>query len=220
MPSIFENREIEINSKEDIFDLWNLILEKKGPIIFDKSPKYLENMSFLNLISDYKKNHEVKIIGMIRNPLDAITSQYELWHEYTNEQDLNDRENKWLAYYNNLENFLELENDIKFIKYENLVKNHENFKELFDYCNLVFNENYTNKFQRKINERHKISMFKKIKDWKWTNAFNNHLNKYDYLNYKKKNYFFLNYLFNLKFNNWKRYIPLKIKNFTRDIFKN
>ena len=28
---------------EDIFNLWNLILEKKGPIIFDKSPKYLED---------------------------------------------------------------------------------------------------------------------------------------------------------------------------------
>lgn len=109
MPSIFENKEIKINTKKDIFDLWNFILEKKGPIIFDKSPKYLENMSFLNLISDYRKNHEVKIIGMIRNPLDAITSQYELWHEYTNEQDLIDREIKWLTYYSNLENFLKLE---------------------------------------------------------------------------------------------------------------
>ena len=217
MPSIFKKKKIIINNIEDIFNLWNLILEKKGPIIFDKSPKYLEDFNYLNLILKYKKKHNVTIIGLIRNPLDAITSQHELWHEYTEEKNLKDRELKWLKYYSNLEKISDKE--FKLIKYENLINNKiKNFKKLFTYSDIKFKKEYVSDFDDKLKPRYQITMFKSIKNWKWDKKFEKHLIKYRYYKYsnRKKT---INFLYNLKFNNFKRYIPLNIKNIIRNYIK-
>ncbi len=217
MPSVFKNKKIKISKIEDIFNLWNLILKKKGPIIFDKSPKYLENYKYLNLILKYKKKYNLTLIGLIRNPLDAITSQHELWHQYTKEKNLKNREAQWLKYYLNLEKLKK--KDFKLIKYENLVRNKKkNFKLLFNYAKLEFKNEYISDFDNILKPRYQISMFKNIKNWKWNKKFEKHLIKYKYFNIinKKKSY---SYIHNLKFDNLKRYIPLGLKNFLRAYIK-
>ena len=66
-------------TKETVFKIWDLILEKNGPVIFDKTPFYLGNHNAINLILEYqKKGNDVRLFFLIRNPVDTITSQHEL----------------------------------------------------------------------------------------------------------------------------------------------
>jgi len=70
-------------TEQTVFDLWEQILDKLGPIIFDKSPQYLINDDALELLKKYiRAGNDVRIFGIIRDPKDTITSQYELWNQY------------------------------------------------------------------------------------------------------------------------------------------
>ena len=76
-----ENLPKKLN-KKSIFELWKKILKKNGGVVFDKSPNYLNNYKNLKLIYEFKKKgNNVIILGLIRDPRDAISSQHELWDE-------------------------------------------------------------------------------------------------------------------------------------------
>ncbi|HLO18486.1 MAG TPA: sulfotransferase [Anaerolineales bacterium] len=67
---------------EKIFGYWDIILETYGPIIFDKSPKYLHSEGGLKLLYEYiQRGNDVRIFGLVRDPRDAISSQYEHWKD-------------------------------------------------------------------------------------------------------------------------------------------
>lgn len=69
----------KIITKSVVFKIWNTILKIEGPVIFDRTPSYLGNRDAINLILDFKnRGNDVRILFLIRNPLDTITSQHEL----------------------------------------------------------------------------------------------------------------------------------------------
>ena len=103
-------------TENSIFELHDSILNLFSTHVFDKSPQYLGNEKCLDLLIKYSKSRgNVKFLSLIRNPLDAISSQHELWKNYTNEKNLELREDKWLKQYKHLD-FL-INNGLKIKKF-------------------------------------------------------------------------------------------------------
>ena len=91
-------------TEDNIFDIWNRILDDRGGVVFDKSPQYLGNNLALDLLKKYiYSGNNVKIISLMRDPRDTITSQYELWREFTEKDSLEKREKYWIKQYKHLE---------------------------------------------------------------------------------------------------------------------
>ena len=175
-------------SEEDIFNIFNLILDKYGPTIFDKSPQYLGSKESILLLMKYKKkNPEIKIIifAFIRNPLDAITSQHELWRHYTKENSLVERERDWL---NKYKHFEEIKKDlnIKLYKYEEFCSDPKNYtKNLMEYCELNYSDDLCSHLEKKSSGRYFITPFKSIKNWVVGKDLLKHMEKYGYSNYNQ-----------------------------------
>jgi hypothetical protein len=208
--SKFEDNKL---SKKKIFDLWNYILEKRGPILFDKSPQYLGSKAAINLILEYKlAGNDVRLFSLIRNPRDAISSQHELWKEYTNEQNLLKREIDWLNNYKNLEEINKIIN-IPLFYYEKIANNPEYyFSEIYKFCEIDFEKTSFSHFKKVSINRFNLTFDKTVKNWKWSKDFEFHIKKYDYSLTKNQN-FLIKLFFNLV--NYKKFIPLKFKNFLR-----
>ena len=205
-------------NKKKIFLLWNSILEEYGPCIFDKSPQYIYNYKTLNLIYEFKKKgNDVRFISLLRNPRDAITSQHELWKEYTGEYNLKKREKNWLKYISNIEKF---RSKVKFplFRYEDIAMNKNiYFKKLFKSCDLKFEKETLNDFKPVSINRYDMALNKQVKNWKGSRKFKIHLKKYNYEVEKKKFTKNEKIIFFLK--NIKRFVPLKYKNFIKLGFK-
>lgn len=89
-----------------VFSLWDEILERLGPIVFDKSPQYLGSPAALELIRRYRDaGADVRVFGMIRDARDAIASQWTRWRGHVPGDSLAKRERSWLEKYANLEVF-------------------------------------------------------------------------------------------------------------------
>jgi len=172
------------NYKEEcIFKLFDIILNKFGPTIFDKSPQYLGSLESMELLMKYKKRRPKVVFiffSFIRNPLDAITSQFELWSHYTNEKNLKCRELDWLKKYKNLE-YLQKKIKIKLYKYEDFCGDPKKFTiDLMHYCKLQFSENLYSHLIIKSVGRYYVTPYKKIKDWKISSEMKSHIRKYGY----------------------------------------
>lgn len=206
-------------TKKKIFLLWEKILNKNGGIIFDKSPNYLNKYETLNLIDEFKKcGNNVIILGLIRDPRDAISSQHELWDKNLSINKLilkiKQREKKWLRQYENLEKF---QSNLKFkvYKYENLSRNKNKFfKEIFKTCNLNYNEKYTSHIKPTSIGRYSFTFYKSLKRWKFSNKFKLHLSKYGYE--KKIQVRRINYIINFP-SYIKRLMPIKVYLFLANI---
>ncbi|GEM_PF-2856542 len=71
-----------IVTQDIIFALWDEIARLYAPIVFDKSPQYLDDDATIELLKAYKDSgRDVRLFGVMRSPWDTITSQYELWHD-------------------------------------------------------------------------------------------------------------------------------------------
>ncbi len=204
--------------KKKIFEIYNEISNFFGPITFDKSPQYLGNRECLKLIEEYNSVYNnIIFLGLIRNPLDAIVSQYQLWREYKKNDSLQKREQNWLNKYNHLTQIKNKNKNLKIIRYEDLVKNpKKKASEIFDYCDIEFDENCTNHLKEKSIGRYQaFSFINENKKWKWSDEFNEHLITYNYHpKYIEKISIFKK--FQIIFSSYKRYIPLKLKNFLRN----
>ena len=168
----------QIKDKFDIFELWNIILDKYGPIIFDKSPQYLSNYKVIELILEYKKIYNnVYFIGIIRDPRDIITSQQLLWGG-----NITDREKELISKFNNLQRLSDL-HDLAIIKYEDLIKSPDKkIFYLFQYCDLEVNQiSKINFHDQSINIHENI--FSKLTKREYPPKIIEIINKY---NYKKE----------------------------------
>ena len=203
-------------NKKKIFNLWDRIHRILGKTIFDKSPQYLGDMDALNLIYEYSKKNNVKIFCFIRNPLDAITSQHELWKNYTNERSLKIRERNWLKQYKNFEKFKSKLN-ILFFRYEDFVAQPNlNGKRLMNFCGIPFNKKDWSHIKPVSIGRYNSSLFYQIKNWEISAAMNLHIKKYKYLKNQSSNLFLSTKILMYSI---KRYIPSNIKNFLKKQIK-
>ena len=71
------------DDKELLFSSWEALCDKyANPVFFEKSPQVLANWGALELILEWMSatNYDVKIIGLVRNPLSVQYSAYQLFH--------------------------------------------------------------------------------------------------------------------------------------------
>ena len=180
-----------VTNKKKVFDVMDQIFKKFGPVLFDKSPQYLGNKDAINLLVEYSKKRkvELKLIGLIRDPKDALMSQYILWNKYIPNDSLERREKLWIKQYQHLKE-LKKKYKLFFFNYENFSYNpYEVGKKIFKFCKLNFNES-TIKHIRPISigRFNNSIFFKEKKKWKWSKEFENHLKEYNYHNNKTSSY--------------------------------
>lgn len=117
---------------------WDNLIESQAPVYLEKSPHHLNQWPALACLNKYIKESgkNIKIIGLVRNPLSVIYSAYQRWSS-----DVYNRQFFWEQSYRNLLAMRQIHgNDsIKIIRYEDLIGNPtDNFKDLFDFLGLDY----------------------------------------------------------------------------------
>ncbi len=89
---------------QEAFALWERVLDELGPIVFDKSPKYLHSPEGLQLLEQYMDmGADVRLLGLVRDAREAIASQFLSWGHLVENDSLQNRERLWLEHYTRLE---------------------------------------------------------------------------------------------------------------------
>ena len=122
------------NDKELVFGGWRLLCEEFSPIFLEKSPHHLFQWSALELIVECINKYDdidFLLIGLVRNPMDTIYSQFKRWR--TRPEEL---QNQWITSYQNLLKLKKLVGDkLVIIRYEDMVSSIETLQPVFDFCN-------------------------------------------------------------------------------------
>ena len=111
------------NDRDLIINGWEAISKQFAkPVFFEKTPHYIGHWACLNLILSWIKStdFEVKIIGLVRNPMGVMYSAYQLFHT-----DPYERQFAWASSYRNLmafESMLAPEN-FHLVRYEDIIGN-------------------------------------------------------------------------------------------------
>ena len=133
-----ENYDTPDLDKELIFNGWEMLCKKYSPIFVEKSPHHLLQWSAIQLMleASYQTKHvDTLFIGLIRNPIDTIYSQFKRWG---GDPDL--LQFQWQTAYTNLIKLKEkLDNKIIIIKYEDIVQSHELLIPVLDFCEVSIN---------------------------------------------------------------------------------
>ena len=127
---------IDIRDKQSIFQSWEALTLRYGPVFVEKSPHHLLQTSALKLIhecADYLGDVDFYIVGLIRNPMDVIYSQFRRWGTSPDAVDA-----QWLAAYKNFRLCAELfEERFKVFRYEDLCSDLKSVEELASFLELV-----------------------------------------------------------------------------------
>ncbi|MGB3292075.1 MAG: hypothetical protein WBB01_03665, partial [Phormidesmis sp.] len=121
------------NDRELIMQGWSLLCKNYSPIFLEKSPHYLCQWSALELIVEHI--HEVNdvdflLIGLIRNPMDTIYSQFKRWKSPPEKV-----EKQWLTAYQNLLRLREIhELPLAIVRYEDIVSSLKSLEPVFSFC--------------------------------------------------------------------------------------
>jgi 2-polyprenyl-3-methyl-5-hydroxy-6-metoxy-1,4-benzoquinol methylase len=128
-------------TEEKTFGYWNAILEMYGPVVFDKSPQYLGSQKGLELLYKYIQcGADVRIFGLIRDPRDAISSQYELWKDVYKPGTPQYRDSHWVENYRRFQWFQGLlgKENCPIIRYEDFSADPKRWGSfIFQYCGVA-----------------------------------------------------------------------------------
>lgn len=112
---------------------WRLLCIEYSPIYLEKSPHHLCQWSALELIIDameHLKDIDFLLIGLVRNPMDTIYSQYTRWKSPPEEI-----ERQWCVAYNNLLRLQErLGEQLLIVRYEDMVSSLDSLEPVFRFC--------------------------------------------------------------------------------------
>lgn len=118
-----------------IFDGWKALCEEYEPILLEKSPHHLLQRAAIELIEeaiDKLEDTEFLIVGLVRNPIDTIYSQFKRWGSRPEQMQF-----QWLTAYKNL---LELEarrpDVVTLIRYEDMVRHLSALERVFRFCEI------------------------------------------------------------------------------------
>ncbi len=170
-------------TEKTVFALWDSILEAQGPIVFDKSPYYLGNRRAMELLHRYiQRGNVVRMFAMIRDPRDAITSQYELWASQFKIASPATRERIWLDQYAHLEELQMRIGYIPLFRYEDLAAAPACYVPMiFKHCG-IRDFPYTYKHIMPVSVgRKSASLFPKVRRWKISESLKKHAEKYGYM---------------------------------------
>ena len=81
---------------------WAALSERHAPVFFEKTPRHIQHWAALSLLLRYihTTDHDVRIVGLVRNPL---AMGYSAWHSWG--ADLRTRPSIWRQSYQNLLRF-------------------------------------------------------------------------------------------------------------------
>jgi hypothetical protein len=165
-----------------VFGLWDRILEVQGPIVFDKSPQYLASPGGLELLGRYReRGHDVRVFAFIRDPRDAITSQYERWRRTVPDDSPERRERRWLEAYANLARFRERVEPLPLYRYEDFAARPEvHAPALLAHCGLPDHPEAWAHVRPTSLGRYSASILPSIRRWRFTPELRAHLREHGY----------------------------------------
>jgi len=106
-------------TEEAAFDLWDQVIDRFGPVVFDKSPQYLDHRPGIELLQRYiERGNDVRLFGFVRDPRDAITSQWVHWRKVHPEGTIAVRTKAWLKKYRHLDELQQTLGPIPVFRYE------------------------------------------------------------------------------------------------------
>ena len=124
------------NDKELIMEGWKHLCKKYSPIFLEKSPHHLCQWSAIELIIEYiheTNDVDVLLIGLIRNPMDTIYSQYRRWKSPPEKV-----EKQWIVAYQNLQKLRKIVGDqLVILRYEDMVSSLESLGPVFSFCEVT-----------------------------------------------------------------------------------
>ena len=134
-----ENYSPPADDKELIFGGWKLLCEKYRPIFLEKSPHHLVQWSAIELIIECIKEFkeiDFLLIGLIRNPMDTIYSQFKRWKARPEQL-----QHQWLVAYQNLLKLKDIMGEqMVVVRYEDMVTSLRYLKPVFDFCDVKISE--------------------------------------------------------------------------------
>ena len=124
------------SDEELIMAGWRSLCRHYSPIFLEKSPHHLCQWSALELIVECINrldDVDFLLIGLVRNPLDTIYSQYRRWKSPPEEV-----EHQWLAAYRNLLKLKDiLPDQLVIVRYEDMVSSLEHLAAVFAFCGVT-----------------------------------------------------------------------------------
>lgn len=127
------------DDRELIFGGWKQLCSRFAPVFLEKSPHHLIQTSALDLILECMERMpevEFYVIGLIRNPMDTIYSQFDRWR--TRPERL---QYQWLVAYKNLQALKPvLGSKLFLLRYEDMVSSPNCMQPVFDFCGLQTSE--------------------------------------------------------------------------------
>lgn len=127
--------EFEVPSEdyELVITGWRALCQHYSPVFLEKSPHHLCEWSTLELMVDCFieiEDIDYLIVGLVRNPLDTIYSQFKRWYSIPKKI-----ERQWIIAYQNL---LKLKKSIPdkliIVRYEDLTNSIEPLSSILDFC--------------------------------------------------------------------------------------
>ena len=127
-----------VNEEDLIMEGWRLLCKNHSPIFLEKSPHHLCQWSAIELIIEcIKKTNDVDflLIGLVRNPMDTIYSQYKRWKSPPEKV-----QQQWLIAYQNLLKLKDIMGDqLVIVRYEDMVSSLEYLEPVFEFCEVTVN---------------------------------------------------------------------------------
>lgn len=118
---------------------WRLLCQRYAPVFLEKSPHHLCQWSALELIAAHMQTMndvDFLLIGLIRNPMDTIYSQYQRWKSPTAEV-----EQQWCIAYQNLLRLKELVGEqLVIVRYEDMISSLDYLDPVFRFCGVTATE--------------------------------------------------------------------------------
>ncbi|MEZ4673805.1 MAG: sulfotransferase [Caldilineaceae bacterium] len=130
------NYEPPMNDETLVMEGWRLLCKHYSPIFLEKSPHHLCQWSALELITEHIrtiKDVDFILIGLIRNPMDTIYSQYQRWKSLPAEV-----EKQWLIAYQNLLKLKSILGDqLVMVRYEDMISSPQTLEPVFAFCDVI-----------------------------------------------------------------------------------
>ena len=118
-----------------VFDGWRQLALRYSPVFVEKSPHHLFEWSALELLVEaIERVPEVEhlLVGLVRNPMDTLYSQYRRWGSRPE-----DLESQWTTAYENLERLAELLGDqLVIVRYEDLAASMDTLGSVTRFCGI------------------------------------------------------------------------------------
>lgn len=122
-----------------VFDGWRQLCEAYRPVFVEKSPHHLCQWSALELIveaRDRLKDVDFFVVGLIRNPMDTLYSQFQRWRSPPERLQY-----RWGLAYRNLLKFKEIfGQNLLVLRYEDMVSSARSLQPVLNFCGSALGE--------------------------------------------------------------------------------